>query len=144
MRDERAIMVYRWFPAPSHTFPMIFTSFFILGSACLLLAWIDFRHGIIPDWLNLGIAILGSLRAAGRAGPAAEQLEQLTHPGTGADPAQRRRPCWTGSALSSSVVFSASTRTGFTAPSVPGAGRLRILFCWSRSSDTSRSWTDCR
>jgi leader peptidase (prepilin peptidase) / N-methyltransferase len=35
----------------------------LLGFASLLLAWIDIRHGIIPDWLNLGIAALGALRA---------------------------------------------------------------------------------
>ena len=34
----------------------------LLGCACLLLAWIDFREGIIPDWLNLAIAGLGLLR----------------------------------------------------------------------------------
>jgi leader peptidase (prepilin peptidase) / N-methyltransferase len=47
---------------------MIAACFFILGSACLLLAWIDFRHGIIPDWLNLGIAVVGALRAAAIGG----------------------------------------------------------------------------
>lgn len=30
----------------------------------ILLAWIDIRSGIIPDWLNLAIAILGVIRAA--------------------------------------------------------------------------------
>jgi len=39
-----------------------------LGCACLLLAWIDFRAGIIPDWLNLGIGILGLIRAASIGG----------------------------------------------------------------------------
>jgi leader peptidase (prepilin peptidase) / N-methyltransferase len=36
------------------------------GLLCLLgvmLAWIDFRHGIIPDWLNLTIAGLGLSKA---------------------------------------------------------------------------------
>ena len=42
---------------------MITLCFFVLGAACLLLAWIDFREGIIPDWLNLGIAALGAIRA---------------------------------------------------------------------------------
>lgn len=36
----------------------------LLGVASLLLAWIDFRQGIIPDWLNLAIVILGVIRAA--------------------------------------------------------------------------------
>ncbi|MGO8908271.1 MAG: prepilin peptidase [Bradyrhizobium sp.] len=38
----------------------------MFGSLCLLsaiLAWIDFRHGIIPDWLNLTIAGLGLSKA---------------------------------------------------------------------------------
>jgi leader peptidase (prepilin peptidase) / N-methyltransferase len=41
---------------------------------CLLsgvLAWIDIRHGIIPDWLNLAIAGLGLSRAVIVGGPAA-------------------------------------------------------------------------
>lgn len=40
----------------------------LLGCASLLLAWIDFRQGIIPDWLNLGIALLGIVRAASIGG----------------------------------------------------------------------------
>jgi leader peptidase (prepilin peptidase)/N-methyltransferase len=40
----------------------------MLGCACLLLAWIDFRQGIIPDWLNLAIAILGVIRVAAIGG----------------------------------------------------------------------------
>jgi leader peptidase (prepilin peptidase) / N-methyltransferase len=40
----------------------------LLGCACLHLAWIDFRQGIIPDWLNLAIAILGAIRAAAIGG----------------------------------------------------------------------------
>jgi leader peptidase (prepilin peptidase)/N-methyltransferase len=40
----------------------------LLGCACLLLAWIDFRQGIIPDWLNLSIALLGAIRAASIGG----------------------------------------------------------------------------
>jgi leader peptidase (prepilin peptidase)/N-methyltransferase len=44
---------------------MIAVAFLILlGLACLLLAWIDLRHGIIPDWLNLAIAAIGLARAA--------------------------------------------------------------------------------
>lgn len=41
---------------------------FLLGLACLLLAWIDFRQGIIPDWLNLAIAALGAMHAAALGG----------------------------------------------------------------------------
>jgi leader peptidase (prepilin peptidase) / N-methyltransferase len=36
----------------------------LLCVACLLLAWIDLRRGIIPDWLNLAIAVIGLTRAA--------------------------------------------------------------------------------
>ena len=36
----------------------------LLALASLLLAWIDLRRGIIPDWLNLAIAILGLARIA--------------------------------------------------------------------------------
>jgi leader peptidase (prepilin peptidase)/N-methyltransferase len=36
----------------------------LLCLACLLLAWIDLRHGIIADWLNLAIAAIGLARAA--------------------------------------------------------------------------------
>jgi leader peptidase (prepilin peptidase) / N-methyltransferase len=35
----------------------------LLALASLLLAWIDLRRGIIPDWLNLLIALLGLARA---------------------------------------------------------------------------------
>lgn len=39
---------------------MVAASFLILlAFACLVLAWIDFRHGIIPDWLNLLVALAG-------------------------------------------------------------------------------------
>lgn len=42
------------------------------GLLCLLsatLAWIDIRHGIIPDWLNLAIAGLGLSTALSIDGP---------------------------------------------------------------------------
>jgi len=39
-----------------------------LSCASLLLAWIDLRQGIIPDWLNVAIAILGAIRAASIGG----------------------------------------------------------------------------
>jgi leader peptidase (prepilin peptidase)/N-methyltransferase len=44
------------------------------GMLCVLsavLAWIDIRHGIIPDWLNLTIAALGLSRAVFAGGPLA-------------------------------------------------------------------------
>jgi leader peptidase (prepilin peptidase) / N-methyltransferase len=49
---------------------MVFVASF--GLLCLLsaaLAWIDIRHGIIPDWLNLAIAGLGLLTALSIDGP---------------------------------------------------------------------------
>jgi leader peptidase (prepilin peptidase) / N-methyltransferase len=39
------------------------TPFALLYLASALLAWIDLRRGIIPDWLNLAIAIIGLARA---------------------------------------------------------------------------------
>src|SRR5262249_6363938 len=39
----------------------IFLALLCLASA--LLAWIDLRRGIIPDWLNLAIAVVGLARA---------------------------------------------------------------------------------
>src|SRR6202158_4242060 len=50
---------------------VIIVSFALL---CLLsagLAWIDIRHGIIPDWLNLAIAGLGLSKAVIVGGPLA-------------------------------------------------------------------------
>jgi leader peptidase (prepilin peptidase)/N-methyltransferase len=47
------------------------------GLLCLLsavLAWIDIRDGIIPDWLNLTIAGVGLLRAVIADGPLAGSL----------------------------------------------------------------------
>jgi leader peptidase (prepilin peptidase)/N-methyltransferase len=49
---------------------MVIVVFF--GLLCLLsaiLAWIDIRHGIIPDWLNLTIAGLGLSKAVVIGGP---------------------------------------------------------------------------
>jgi leader peptidase (prepilin peptidase)/N-methyltransferase len=44
---------------------MIAVAFLVLlALASLLLAWIDLRRGIIPDWLNLAIAALGLARIA--------------------------------------------------------------------------------
>jgi len=39
-------------------------SFALLCILCAVVAWIDFRDGIIPDWLNLAIAGLGVIRVA--------------------------------------------------------------------------------
>ena len=38
---------------------MVILSFALLCVLSATLAWIDIRHGIIPDWLNLAIAGLG-------------------------------------------------------------------------------------
>jgi leader peptidase (prepilin peptidase)/N-methyltransferase len=51
---------------------MVVGAFF--GLLCLLsivLAWIDIRHGIIPNWLNLTIAALGLAKAVLASGPLA-------------------------------------------------------------------------
>jgi leader peptidase (prepilin peptidase)/N-methyltransferase len=40
----------------------VVVSFGLLCVLCALLAWIDIRHGIIPDWLNLAIAGLGIVK----------------------------------------------------------------------------------
>ncbi len=46
------------FPGPAP--PLIATALLLLLSvASILLAWIDLRRGIIPDWLNLAIGSLG-------------------------------------------------------------------------------------
>jgi leader peptidase (prepilin peptidase)/N-methyltransferase len=50
---------------------MIAVAFLILlALASLLVAWIDLRRGIIPDWLNLAIGLVGLIRAAVLDGPA--------------------------------------------------------------------------
>src|ERR1700744_3806830 len=41
---------------------VISLSFALLCCLCAAVAWIDIRHGIIPDWLNLSTAALGLLR----------------------------------------------------------------------------------
>jgi leader peptidase (prepilin peptidase)/N-methyltransferase len=40
----------------------ILLPFALLCALCATVAWIDIRHGIIPDWLNLSIAALGLLK----------------------------------------------------------------------------------
>ncbi|GEC17217.1 prepilin peptidase [Nitrobacter winogradskyi] len=47
---------------------IVTTSLILLGLACIWLAWIDLRDGIIPDWLNLLIAATGVVRIAALAG----------------------------------------------------------------------------
>jgi len=49
-------------------------SFALLSVASIALAWIDLRRGIIPNWLNLGIAFAGLARVATLDGPAAVLL----------------------------------------------------------------------
>jgi leader peptidase (prepilin peptidase)/N-methyltransferase len=46
-------------------------SFALLALASVVLAWIDLRRGLIPDWLNLAIALAGLARAAVLDGRAA-------------------------------------------------------------------------
>jgi leader peptidase (prepilin peptidase)/N-methyltransferase len=41
---------------------IVLLSFALLCVLAAALAWIDIRHGIIPDWINLAIAGLGLLR----------------------------------------------------------------------------------
>jgi leader peptidase (prepilin peptidase) / N-methyltransferase len=43
-------------------------SLILLGLACVWLAWIDLRDGIIPDRLNLLVAATGVARAAALEG----------------------------------------------------------------------------
>jgi len=43
----------------------------LLFLASILLAWVDLRRGVIPDWLNLAIAFAGLARAVALDGSAA-------------------------------------------------------------------------
>ena len=52
---------------PGMVVVIVFFGFLCLLSA--VLAWIDIRHGIIPDWLNLTIAGLGLSKAVMINGP---------------------------------------------------------------------------
>jgi len=47
------------------------SSVVLLSLASLLLAWVDLRRGLIPDWLNLAIALAGLARAAALDGASA-------------------------------------------------------------------------
>jgi leader peptidase (prepilin peptidase)/N-methyltransferase len=47
----------------------LLASFGLLCLLSLAVAWIDMRHGIIPDWLNLTIAGLGLMKALLVGGP---------------------------------------------------------------------------
>lgn len=50
---------------------VVFVSFGLLCLLSVILAWIDIRHGIIPDWLNLTLAGLGLSKAVLIGGPLA-------------------------------------------------------------------------
>jgi leader peptidase (prepilin peptidase) / N-methyltransferase len=50
---------------------IIVVSFCLLCLLGVILTWIDIRHGIIPDWLNLAIAGLGLSKAWLIGGPLA-------------------------------------------------------------------------
>ena len=50
---------------------LVITLFGLLCLFGLVLTWIDIRHGIIPDWLNLTIAGIGLSKAVIIDGPAA-------------------------------------------------------------------------
>jgi leader peptidase (prepilin peptidase)/N-methyltransferase len=50
---------------------IIVVTFALLCLLSIVLAWIDIRHGIIPDWLNLTIAGLGLSKALIVGGPPA-------------------------------------------------------------------------
>ncbi len=50
---------------------VVFISFGLLCLLSVILAWIDIRHGIIPDWLNLTLAGLGLSKAVLIGGPLA-------------------------------------------------------------------------
>jgi prepilin signal peptidase PulO-like enzyme (type II secretory pathway) len=50
---------------------VVFISFGLLCLLTAILAWIDIRYGIIPDWLNLTIAGLGLSKALIVGGPMA-------------------------------------------------------------------------
>jgi leader peptidase (prepilin peptidase)/N-methyltransferase len=47
----------------NYTLMIAATSLALVYLASALLAWIDLRRGIIPDWLNLAIAIIGLAKA---------------------------------------------------------------------------------
>ena len=59
------------FAVESGTGMVVVVSFGLLCLFGAVLAWIDIRHGIIPDWLNLTIAGLGLSKALFVAGPLA-------------------------------------------------------------------------
>src|SRR5665213_3798619 len=50
---------------------IVYVSFGLLCMLSVMLAWIDIRHGIIPDWLNLTLAGLGLSKAMFVGGPLA-------------------------------------------------------------------------
>lgn len=50
---------------------VVVAAFALLCFLSAILAWIDIRHGIIPDWLNIAIAGLGLSKALLTGGPSA-------------------------------------------------------------------------
>jgi len=50
---------------------VVLVSFALLCFLCAVLAWIDIRDGIIPDWMNLAIAGLGLVSTIMTEGPRA-------------------------------------------------------------------------
>jgi leader peptidase (prepilin peptidase)/N-methyltransferase len=50
-------------PSPHYAFMIAAICLALLYLASALLAWIDLRRGIIPDWVNLAIAVIGLARA---------------------------------------------------------------------------------
>ena len=50
--------------------------FALLCALCAILAWIDIRDGIIPDWLNLAIAALGLVKIS-LAGDSSAAIEAV-------------------------------------------------------------------
>ena len=57
---------------------IVLLSFALLCVLSATLAWIDIRHGIIPDWLNLAIAGLGLCQGdlLCKDGPARQQQDR--------------------------------------------------------------------
>jgi leader peptidase (prepilin peptidase) / N-methyltransferase len=55
---------------------IVLVSFALLCALSAALAWIDIRHGIIPDWLNLAVAGLGLFKII-LTGDALTALEAL-------------------------------------------------------------------
>jgi leader peptidase (prepilin peptidase) / N-methyltransferase len=61
----------QFFPLNQAPGMVVVVSFGLLCLLSVVLAWIDIRRGIIPDWLNLTIAGLGLLKVVFIGGPLA-------------------------------------------------------------------------